>query len=103
MKIPPFYIGQKVVCIQNHSQGLVKKGVEYTILDIQKGCKHHSWIVDVDHPKNLFGTGGCAICGVDKTETAYYICHSLFAPIEEQKFSKVTYTQVLEEVEMCNN
>jgi hypothetical protein len=105
MNIPPFYIGRKVVCIKDHSRGAVKKGQEYIIKDIIPGCcEEDSWWVDVGYkaPENLrFVT--CPNCNNIGTKNIGYIAYYLFAPIEEQQFSKVTYTEILEAVEMCNN
>lgn len=71
---PPFAIGQKVVCIKSHTQGLVRKGNTYVVQDIHvmpcgcwnvnvgvktdkdfSGCDRHGVIVD---------SGGIAWIGV---------------------------------------
>jgi hypothetical protein len=104
MNLSPFYIGQKVVCIKSHSLGLVEKGKEYVIKDIQNGlCSHYPWLVDVGQQRTS-NLAGCEICQkLDFGPTKDYVSHTLFTPIEEQQFSKVTYTEILEAVEMCNN
>ena len=105
MNLPPFYVGQKVVCIKDHTEGIVKKGQEYIIMDIVPGCcSVDAWWVDIGYkpsPKVLYLQ--CPICHQISQDHLQYLAFYLFAPIEEQKFSKVTYTEILEAVEMCNN
>jgi len=51
--IPPFYIGQEIVAIRDHSQGVFKKGDEFRITSISKAscsCKG-KWLVTIGIPK----------------------------------------------------
>ena len=43
--IPPFYVGQRVVAIVDHSQGAFKKGDEFTVTSIYFGCCQ--WLVTI--------------------------------------------------------
>lgn len=50
MDMPPFYVGQRVVCICNHSINLVVKNRQYTITHVGKcSCKCGDWSVEVNY------------------------------------------------------
>lgn len=58
--IPPFYVGQEVVAIKDHSQGAFKKGDEFKVSSIEIGCC--AWVVTVGilsvKPGQI-----CMVCG----------------------------------------
>lgn len=58
----PFYIGQEVVAIRDHSMGFFKKGQEFTVLGIKKSCCE--WDVNIGHTYNFNIYSGYAICGI---------------------------------------
>lgn len=78
-----WHIGQEIVCIKTHSQGLVKRGRIYTIKGLQKGfcpCYHILIDVGIEHS----GTTGCVRCNKrmpENTSNAWFGEH-LFAPLE---------------------
>ena len=85
-----FYIGQKVVAIKDHSQGMFKKGDEFTILDITKRCCRS--LVDIGI-KSIYETAICIDCRtvVKATPNALFT-ESCFAPIE---LSETTFEDVI--------
>lgn len=93
--LPPFYVGQMVVAIKGHSQGIYKKGQEFVVLGLYKsncGC----WNINVGiksrapktycitHPETIWLNNGESAFGA-----------SGFAPIEET-FQSITLEKVLE-------
>jgi hypothetical protein len=95
-ELPPFYVGQEVVCIKDHSKGTVKKGQCYTILSIEKGCC--TWIVDVGVP-NIDKSPNClcTYCGTRLMGVNKYTLKTssdLFAP--KDQFKAITFTKVME-------
>lgn len=94
-----FYIGQEVVAIKDHSQGLFKKGDEFIIKDLQKAdCKCSHYIVDIGMT-TYAEYGHCGQCNTSisiKNNTAWFndIC---FAP--KIDLSEFTSESLIEELE----
>lgn len=96
--IPPFYVGQKVVAIRNHSTGLFKKGDTFNITGIfMSDCSCKEWEVTVgvvtDKPKVC-----CAVCGETYEKKSYQSEFKAycFAPIIEN-FEAISFEKVLEQ------
>ena len=83
-----WHIGQDIVCIKNHSQGIVKKGETFIITGIKKGCCKIlidiGYIVKDFEGSNLFQIP-CDNCkkilfvGSDNT---HWLNEELFAPLD---------------------
>lgn len=91
----PFYIGQRVVCIETHSWGAVIKDQIYIIKGVKTSCEHHPWIVDVGIKADTW-TCGCGTCGKPEITDIWWICATRFAPIQE-KFEPITFSKIMEE------
>lgn len=99
-----FEVGKKVICIKNHSQGVVKKGQVFELLGIKKGhCKCASVVVDVgiidDEDYGNATRLRCAKCRVvyhnDKSNI-WWLSADLFAPYDDS-LSDLTVEDILEE------
>lgn len=102
LNLPPFYVGQKVVCIQSHPMGFFKKGQEFTIIDARKMKCCADWVVDIGIHTHYLEMD-CSCCGATVDNISYYRS-SRFAPIQESKFKAVTFEKICEEVELiCEN
>lgn len=89
-----FRIGQRVVCVKNHSKGLVKAGQQYTVNGVNFCCKP---LVDV----GVFTFGKAMnCCGKRMEGNINWFSTSLFAPIEE--ISETTYDEVMEKISEGN-
>lgn len=84
-----FYIGQKVVAIRDHSQGVFKKGDEFTVLDLKQCCNYNLIKVNAN---NYMGITKCNCGFVFNDEFYYDIC---FAPIE---LSETTFEEVIKQI-----
>jgi hypothetical protein len=100
-KLPKFYLGQKVVVVQDHSQGIIKKGEKFTVTGIRNVCC--GWRVTVglragERLPRFNGYYRCNQCNkrmyVGGQESLF--CESLFAPIQDD-FEAITFSKVLEE------
>lgn len=94
MNKQPFYIGQRVVCVKDHSKLLVKKGYEAIVTNVGKFPCGGLWVsVGI---VNAFDHIYCIDCN-----SKHYSGHdmtfgvSLFAPITEN-FIEIEYSKVLE-------
>lgn len=96
--LPPFYVGQKVVCVDDTNQcndtvescqGYVVEGQKLTVKDFSRagGVRFYE----------VFGGYHYG----DGEEAGYE--PKRFRPLEEQKFPLISMTKVLEEVEVCSN
>ena len=93
--IPPFYVGQEIVAVRNHSEGLYKKGKKYIVMAIRKTCSCY-WDISIGiSTQRQFCL--CPICGKDNipTEGIQWHQHIAFAPITST-FQTIEYTEVLE-------
>lgn len=80
--VAPFHTGQRVVAIRNHSQGRFKKGDEFTVLGIKKGCC--DWLVNIGL-EALYGHYECPICSNIEpfSDRMLWFFSVSFAPIQE--------------------
>jgi len=82
-----FHIGQDVVCIQSHKQGIVKEGIIYTIKALQSSnCNCNDIELDLGY-KWDYGIGlyYCSECGctMRKYSNTAWLSSDLFAPLDE--------------------
>lgn len=93
LNLPPFYVGQKVVAIQDHSAGLFKKGQEGIVTAIEKGCKCLPYVIGFSAAKiPAEGFTQCRNCG-HKFVTVLFGAIA-FAPLE-QTFRSITFEEVI--------
>jgi hypothetical protein len=96
MEFAPFYIGQRVVAIINHSKGMFKKGDEFIIMGIERGnCMCNKWLVRLNTNFGYSNGPVCRKCNI-KTDPPYtWINADRFAPIEE-KFESISLYEIIE-------
>lgn len=96
-----WYVGQRVVCVKDHSQGVVRKGNEYIIHNVsisQCSCKYVLLDVGITS-KNLFSSH--TECGKRWLgDGTYWLNESLFAPLDD--LSDYTIETLLNEIEIVN-
>jgi hypothetical protein len=81
-----WYIGQDIVAVRDHSQGIFKRGDEFKIKGLKQApcnCKH----IDIDVG---FGSQGdfneCAGCGFkNKSDLIWWIHETCFEPLDPIK------------------
>ena len=80
-----WHIGQEIVCIKTHSQGVVKRGKIYTIQGLQQSsCECHYIDIDVGIKGNGSNTVRCGDCkGITRVVgNIHWLHEELFAPLE---------------------
>ena len=75
-----FEIGQKVVCVKTHSQGVVKEGQVFTVIGIRT-CANCG-IVDIDVGIKLTSLMACS-CGAVTQTRNWWLHNYLFRPLDE--------------------
>lgn len=76
---PPFYVGQRVVCVKSNKHLGIKEGRIYVIHNIKKGCC--GW--DVGIGIRSFGVSSCPICLKEEPPSSiWWLMAYRFAPIE---------------------
>ena len=86
-----FYIGQKIVAIKDHSQGVFKKGDEFTVLGIDNCCGEYLYI-------NIYVYGTICECNYERDGAGFN--SELFAPVE---LSTTTFEYIIKKHEPCLN
>lgn len=93
-----FYISQRIVAIRDHTRLEYKKGDEFQVLDIKKGCCQS--IIKINN--NVSDANYCYCSSCKKTSvikySSFYYNEENFAPIQD--ISDFTYEEALELV--CN-
>jgi len=95
-----FYVGQEVVAIKDHSQGRFKKGQEFVILGIKKGCKHYPLLIDIGVKESVMYESHCNECSHKIFDNILWFCASCFTP--KQQLSQTTYNEVMMWIEQGN-
>lgn len=104
--LPPFYPGQKVVCVKSHQDGYVMYGQSYIV----RSCNFHAccrkYRVEIEGvvSRNTFhqilplGTRVlCGCCMTPKISSGFLpFKPESFAPIQESPFPSLTYKKVVE-------
>lgn len=92
---PPFYVGQRVVAITSHSQGVIKKGEEFIIRANKKFDCCGIWCVDIgQQPTTVLLDCNCG--QTHHQDKVRWFGASLFVPIHEN-FQSITLEKILEE------
>lgn len=80
----------EVLCIQNHSQGIVKEGEIYPLLDVKRGCSCGAEMYDIGATNNaMYQT---CICGKESVRNSkvWWLDSRLFAiPNLEELYGEV--------------
>jgi len=92
LNLPPFYVGQKVVAIKSHSQGIFKKGDVFKVKALMKPCCY--WVCDIGI-ENISDIMECN-CGNEYKSSVWAIACHVLAPIQEAKPPLMTFTQIKE-------
>ncbi len=90
-----FYIGQKVVALANYEDiSVFKKGDEFTVLDIRKGCCTYE--IKIFNGRYESSQLECGICGKKDFPCAGdpYFRQERFAPIRE--IGDMTFEEAIE-------
>lgn len=96
----PFRIGDRVISLADHPTGSFKKGQEFTVRDMRKGCC--SWEVDVGIKSDADALE-CLRCGHIEVHTGVsWKRYDYFAPLLAT-FSRMTFKEVINEVVTCEN
>lgn len=98
-----FKVGGKVICVKDHSEGVVKKGEIFTLLNIQpSNCKCNNWELDIGirvEKRQYFYKVGCSDCCTifddDRTNIAW-LSSSIFLPLDD--FKEVSFQKLLEQM-----
>lgn len=95
--LPPFYVGQKVVCIRPNIENLPSMGQVLTVHEITKSkCPCDMWIVSF---LNILGYGNGTICLDCYTYLSnggpLYFYSNRFVPLLEN-FTAITFKEVIE-------
>ena len=95
--LPPFYVGQKVVAIQNHVSGVFKKGDEFKVTGCLIGCCGH-WIVTVGILDDDYGhMVKCENCKkIQPATKEWEFLSTRFAPIQQQSYPLMTFSKIKE-------
>jgi len=75
-----YEIGQKIVCVKTHSQGVVKEGQLFVVKNLRLcvNCK----VLDIDVGIRLESRMACS-CGCVTFCQAWWLHHFLFKPLDE--------------------
>lgn len=93
IKLPPFYVGQKVVAVTNHSQGKFKTGDEFTVLGVMGACCI-DWLIDVGVPTDK--EGKCHVCeSTFENDGHHWFAHYCFAPKQQANFPLMTFKEIV--------
>ena len=80
-----WYIGQKIVAIKDHSQGMFKKGDTFVIKGL-RNCICKCEIVEIDinirDNSNMWECPVCKMDGIEYTDI-YWFHEDMFKPLEE--------------------
>lgn len=71
-----FYVGQKVVCVKDHSHGFIKRGQVFTVTGINYCCEFN---VEINHCSGRIGHR-CTKCSATISSSTYG--QQLFAPYD---------------------
>ena len=93
-----WYIGQDIVCIKTHADGVVKEGEVYTIRSLEQGCCFIH--IDVGKKFPRLGYTHCTKCGKDKKELTltWWLKETYFKPLGELS----DISEILEHLEQEN-
>lgn len=91
-QIAPFYVGQEVEAVENHTKGCFNKGQRFIVTSIKNGCSHYPWIIGIDFNFPFYETH-CPFCF--HRPDGVYFGSKLFRAITPE-YEKMTYKQAIE-------
>ena len=77
-----FELGQKIVCVKSHSEGVVKEGEIYIVKDLRLCSKCKDLDIDVGIKTNL-PLGQCCCNHAAFTNGIHWLAHDLFRPLDD--------------------
>lgn len=94
-KIPPFYVGQRVVAVRDSISGKWKKGDEFTVRGLLPYC--HGNAIDIGFKKPYLTGTKCEHCSqrVNPPDAIDWCKAKCFAPITST-FQNISFSKVLE-------
>lgn len=95
-----FYIGQKIVAIKDHSQGIFKKGDEFTVLAVREAlCKCKRYDIHIGISTSDVYLEECIYCEkiYHAKDYNWWVDPIGFAPIE---LSTTTFEDVIKQYEL---
>ncbi len=101
ISLPPFWVGQKVVAIKNHSQGVFKKGDEFIVKAVKiNHCNCCKFVIHIGIPNAQRGFLYCKRCLATYTKNwnEWWFNPALFAPALQSKFPLMSFSQIQETV-----
>ena len=94
-----YEIGQKVVCVKTHSQGVVKEGEVYPLKNIHFSSCCNDLLLDVGMKIDIGDKLRCTCGQLYKSETnTYWLSAHLFRPLDDMYNEEIEeLTEVLSE------
>lgn len=92
INLSPFYVGQKVIAIRNHTDLLFKTGETFIIKDIKIFCC--GWVMNIDILVFNSCKSECSKC--KKVRDGLYFSCTSFAPVQEN-FQSISLEKILEQ------
>jgi hypothetical protein len=89
---PPFYVGQEVVCVKDHTQGIIKNGQVFKVTSLVRICCGWNVTIGIQSRSALTRCGDCGSVASQGSE--WQFASYLFAP--KDQFKAITFTKVLE-------
>jgi hypothetical protein len=97
-----FEVGKKVICIKNHSQGVVKKGDVRELLGIRKAlCKCGGLDLDIGIATHNVANNNCIVCNMQSLDIGgiYWFDSRIFAPYDDT-LSTLTADELIESLSL---
>jgi len=97
-----FYVGQRIVAVKSHSQGVFKKGDEFILKAItQRPCGCSGLYLDIGIRSGR-RIGACNKCGNVYESMEWWFCESSFSPLDytEEEINEVNINELIEELEL---
>lgn len=98
MSLPKFYVGQKVVAVKDHSQGVFKKGDSFSVSGVYPAvCKCPNYRITIGLSWRT-GNRSCPICNIDGlpiSSSERCFDEDSFESIVE-KFQAITFEKIME-------
>lgn len=96
IKLPPFYIGQTVICLKTVIKKSIIKDITYKVDGIQK-CPHGTYYISCGVKHNLKKVNSfCTCCNSKMNDYGYYWEFTKnFSPLQESTFPSLTFKEVI--------
>ena len=95
-----FEVGKKVIALDNHSQGIYRKGEVFTLNAIKKArCNCKRFLLDIG-VKSRYGHSTCPTCGSTCiADDIWWFGSNHFAPYDDS-LSDITAEELIERLEL---